>query len=112
MGSPKYSFINQPIRLKPQEYRIMNKSELITRIANDADVSKVAAERVLDALASTITDTLKSGGEVSLHWIGKFCVGTKAARTGRNPHTGAEIHLPERKAPKFKISTALKFALN
>ena len=90
----------------------MNKAELVTRIANEADVSKVAAERVLDAMTSTITDTLKSGGEVSLHGIGKFSVGTKAARTGRNPKTGAEIQLPERKTPKFKISTTLKFALN
>ena len=90
----------------------MTKNELITRVANEADVTKAAAERVIDSLVGTITDTLKSGGEVELRGIGKFSVADRAAKIGRNPATGQEITIPARKAPAFKVSSTLKAALN
>lgn len=90
----------------------MNKAELITRVANASEVSKAAAERVIDALASTITDTLKSGGEVTLTGVGTFSSKQRDARVGRNPKTGEPAPIPAGVAPKFKPSVTLKKALN
>jgi len=90
----------------------MNKSELITRVANASEVSKAAAERVINALTDTITDTLKSGGEVTLHGVGTFSTKQRAARMGRNPQTGEPAEIASATAPKFKPSITLKKALN
>lgn len=90
----------------------MNKAEMITRVANAADVSKTAAERVINALSDTITDTLKSGGEVTLTGVGTFSSKQRDARVGRNPKTGEPAPIPAAVAPKFKPSVTLKKALN
>lgn len=90
----------------------MNKSELITRVANASEITKAAAERVLDALVGTITDTLKSGGEVTLTGIGTFSAKNREARVGRNPKTGEPAEIKAGVAPKFKPSVTLKNALN
>ena len=90
----------------------MNKSELIEHIADHADISKAAAARALESIVSAVTKTLKKGGTVSLVGFGTFAVGKRAARTGRNPRTGAAIKIKAAKVPKFRPGKALKDALN
>ncbi|PZP49602.1 MAG: DNA-binding protein HU [Azospira oryzae] len=90
----------------------MNKAELIDAIAARADVSKATAGRALDAMIDTVTGTLKKGGTVTLVGFGTFYVSKRAARTGRNPRTGAEIKIRATKSPKFRAGKALKDAIN
>ena len=90
----------------------MNKSELIDAIAESADLSKAAAGRALDAAVEAITNTLKSDDSVSLVGFGTFSVKDRAARTGRNPQTGAPIEISAAKIPSFKAGKALKDACN
>ena len=90
----------------------MNKSELIANIATGADISKADAERALNATISTITSELAGGGEVALVGFGTFKVNDRAARTGRNPQTGATIQIAAAKVPAFKAGKALKDACN
>lgn len=90
----------------------MNKANLIDAIAQDADISKAAAGRALDALVKHASAALVSGGEVRLSDFGIFSVSTRAARTGRNPQTGEVINLPAARSAKFKAAKALKDALN
>ena len=90
----------------------MNKTDLIDHIAKQADVSKAAAGRALDALAGAIKTTLKKGGSVTLVGFGTFVVGKRAARSGRNPRTGATIKIKAAKVPKFRPGKGLKDAIN
>ena len=90
----------------------MNKTELIEHISKQAYISKAAATRALDATIDAVTSTLKKGGAVSLVGFGTFDVGKRAARTGRNPRTGAAIKIKAAKVPKFRPGKALKDALN
>ncbi|MCE0800288.1 DNA-binding protein HU-beta [Buttiauxella sp. A2-C1_F] len=90
----------------------MNKSQLIDKIAADADISKAAAGRALDAVIAAVTDSLKSGEEVALVGFGTFAVKDRAARTGRNPQTGKEITIAAAKVPGFRAGKALKEAVN
>jgi len=89
----------------------VNKSELIDAIAKRADLSKAAAGRALDAAIETINSSLKKGGKVTLVGFGTFSVSKRAARTGRNPRSGAEIKIKAAKVPKFKPGKALKDAV-
>lgn len=90
----------------------MNKSELIDRIAETADLSKADATRALDATIEAVSNALKNGEQVALVGFGTFLVKERAARTGRNPQTGKEIPIAASKAPAFKPGKALKDALN
>ncbi len=90
----------------------MNKSELIDAIAEQADLPKAAAGRALDATLDAITGALKSADQVSLVGFGTFSVKDRAARTGRNPQTGAVINIAAAKVPGFKAGKALKDAVN
>lgn len=90
----------------------MNKTELIEHIAKNADISKAAATRALEATIGAVKITLKKGGSVSLVGFGTFAVGERAARVGRNPRTGDAINIDEAKVPKFRPGKALKDALN
>jgi DNA-binding protein HU-beta len=90
----------------------MNKTELIEHIAAQADISKAAASRSLDALIGAVTTTLKKGRPVTLVGFGTFDVTTRAARTGRNPRTGEAIQIEGAKVPKFRPGKALKDAVN
>ena len=89
----------------------MNKSELIDHIASQADISKAAAGRALEAVIGGVKTTLKKGGSVSLVGFSTFSVTKRAARTGRNPRTGASIKIKAAKVPKFRAGKALKDAL-
>lgn len=90
----------------------MNKTELIEHIAKHADISKAAAGRSLDALIGAVRTTLKKNGTVTLVGFGTFAVGKRAARTGRNPRTGAVIKIKKANVPKFRPGKALKDAIN
>lgn len=90
----------------------MNKSELIEAIAGSADISKAAAGRAIDAVVESVTNALKSGDQVTLIGFGTFSVKDRAARTGRNPQTGAEIQIAAAKIPSFKAGKGLKDAVN
>lgn len=89
----------------------MNKAELVEHIASSADLSKAAAARALEATIQAISTTLKKGGTVSLVGFGSFSVTKRAARTGRNPRTGAAIKIKAAKIPKFRPGKALKDAI-
>ncbi len=90
----------------------MNKSELIDAIASEADISKASAGRALDSMLSSITGALSNGDAVSLVGFGTFSVKQRAARTGRNPQTGATIQIKAATVPGFKAGKALKEAVN
>ncbi len=90
----------------------MNKSELIEQIASSADISKAKAGAALDAVVDSVTGALKKGDSVSLVGFGTFSVKDRAARTGRNPQTGATIQIKAAKVPGFKAGKALKDAVN
>ena len=90
----------------------MNKAELVEAVAEAADLSKASATRAVDAMLDSITNTLKNGDQVSLVGFGTFQVRDRAARTGRNPQTGAAIDIAAAKVPSFKAGKALKDAVN
>jgi DNA-binding protein HU-beta len=90
----------------------VNKTELIDYISLNADISKAAAARALEATIDAVKVTLKKGSSVSLVGFGTFAVGKRAARLGRNPRTGVSIKIKAAKVPKFRPGKALKDALN
>ncbi|MGO3344790.1 MAG: HU family DNA-binding protein [Marinomonas sp.] len=90
----------------------MNKSELIDAIAASADLSKASAGNALDATLKAIEEALSKGDQVTLVGFGTFAVKERAARTGRNPQTGAEIQIKAAKVPGFKAGKGLKDAVN
>lgn len=89
----------------------MNKSELIEAIAQEAGISKAAAQKALDATTDAVTKALKKGDTVTLVGFGTFYVGERAARQGRNPKTGEPLTIAAAKTPKFRAGKALKDAL-
>jgi DNA-binding protein HU-beta len=90
----------------------VNKTELINAIATSADISKAAAGRALDGAMDAIKKALKKGDMVTLVGFGSFYVGKRAARTGRNPRTGAEIKIEPARVPKFRAGKVLKDSVN
>jgi len=90
----------------------VTKADLVNVMAEKAGLSKADAEKALNGFVAAVTDALKSGEKVSLVGFGTFSVGERAARTGKNPQTGATINIPAAKSPKFKAGKALKDAVN
>ena len=90
----------------------MNKTELVAIIAEKTGITKKDAESVLSATIESITKALKDGDKVQLVGFGTFETRLRAARTGRNPQTGAEITIAEATTPVFKAGKALKDAVN
>ncbi len=90
----------------------MNKADLIEEIAQSAEVSKSAAERAIDALVAAVKKSLKKGDTVTLVGFGTFYANRRAARTGRNPRTGAAVSIPAASIPRFRAGKALKDAIN
>lgn len=89
----------------------MTKKDLVDHIAEECDMTKAGAERVVVTIVDTIFDTLKKGGEVSIAGFGVFSTSQRAAREARNPRTGETIHVKATRAPKFKAGKALKEAV-
>ena len=90
----------------------MNKTELVAAMAEKAQLSKKDAEAALKAFTEVVAEELKKGEKIQLVGFGTFEVSERAARTGRNPLTGAEMQIAASKAPKFKAGKALKDSLN
>lgn len=90
----------------------MNKTELISEVAQKANMTKKDAEKVVNAFFSTIESALKSGDKVQLIGFGTFEVRERQARKGRNPQTGEEISIPAARVPAFKAGKALKDAVD
>ena len=90
----------------------MNKTELVEFIATQADLSKAKAAEAVDAVVEAVTTSLKKGKDVTLVGFGTFTISKRAARTGRNPQTGATIKIAASKAPKFRPGKSLKDAVN
>ncbi|CAM4336503.1 HU family DNA-binding protein [Acinetobacter pragensis] len=86
----------------------MNKSELIDAIADKGGLSKADAGKALDATIAAVTEALKAGDTVTLVGFGTFSVKERAARTGRNPQTGATLEIKASKVPSFKAGKGLK----
>ena len=90
----------------------MNKTELVEFIATQADLAKAKAAEAVDAFVEAVTTSLKKGKDVTLVGFGTFTISKRAARTGRNPQTGATIKIAASKAPKFRPGKSLKDAVN
>ena len=90
----------------------MNKTQLIEAVAASANLKKKEAEAAVNATFDAIVAALKAGDKVQLVGFGTFEVKERAARTGRNPQTGAETKIPACTAPKFKAGQALKDQVN
>jgi DNA-binding protein HU-beta len=89
----------------------VTKAELVDAVATAAELTKKDAGRVVDAVFNTIIEALARGEKVQLVGFGSFEVRPRAARMGRNPQTGEEIHIPARNTPLFKPGKALKEAV-
>ena len=90
----------------------MNKNDLVNQVSDNTGLSKSDSAKAVDSVLDTITDTLKSGGDVRLVGFGTFLVSRRKATTGRNPQTGAAINIPAANVPKFRPGKALKESLN
>lgn len=86
----------------------MNKMELISAIAEKAELSKKDAEKAMTAVVESISEALQTGDKVQLIGFGSFEVKNREARIGRNPKTKEEIRIPASKTPVFKAGKALK----
>ena len=90
----------------------MNKTELITKVADEAKLPKAKVAGVLDAIINNIGDALKDGDKVSFVGFGTFEVSERGARKGRNPPTGKEITIEARKVVRFKPGKQLRDDVN
>ena len=89
----------------------MNKSELIEVVAKEADISKAAAERTLSAIIGAVVKSVSKGDPVTLVGFGSFKAAKRAARTGKNPKTGATLKIPATTVPKFSAGATFKAAV-
>ncbi|MBI5558477.1 MAG: HU family DNA-binding protein [Deltaproteobacteria bacterium] len=89
----------------------MNKAELITQIAESAQITKAAADKALVGFLDAVTDSLAKEDNVTLVGFGTFSISKRAARTGRNPQTGKAIKIKARNAVKFKAGKKLSDAV-
>jgi len=90
----------------------MNKGDLISKVADEAGLTKAQATDAVNCIFGCIEDTLKDGDKVSLIGFGTFSVSNRAARTGRNPQTGETIQIAAKNIVKFKPGTTLADSVN
>jgi DNA-binding protein HU-beta len=90
----------------------LNKTELISEVAQKANITKKDADKIVNAFFATVESALKAGDKVQLVGFGTFEVRERQARKGRNPQTGQEISIPATKVPAFKAGKALKDAVD
>jgi DNA-binding protein HU-beta len=89
----------------------MNKSEMIDIAASEADISKAAAGKALDAMINAVVSAVAKGDSVTLVGFGTFKSSKRAARTGRNPQTGKEIEIAATTVPRFTPGASFKSAV-
>ena len=85
----------------------MSKTDLVAAVAAQAGLTKVQAQKAVEATVDAIAGALKGGDKVQLVGFGTFSVVEKAAREGVNPATGAKIQIPAKKVAKFKAGAGL-----
>lgn len=90
----------------------LSKQDVINSVADATGLNKKDASGAVDAVVNTIKNALAAGSSVGLVGFGTFDVKTRAARTGRNPQTGAELNIPEKNVPSFKAGKELKDAVS
>lgn len=90
----------------------MGKAELVAAMSEKAGLSKKDAEAALKAFTETVTEELKKGEKIALVGFGTFDVSERGEKKGRNPHTGEEMTIAAKKAPRFKAGAPLKEAVN
>jgi len=90
----------------------MNKQELISSMADKADLNKDQAGAALEAFIDSITDSLKAGNDVRLLGFGNFMVSRREAKMGRNPQTGAQVEIKAANVARFKVGKGLKDKIN
>ena len=90
----------------------MNKAELTSAVADKSGLTKDDAGKAIDAVFEALTNAMKNGDEAAIPGFGKFSVGRREARKGRNPRTGEEVDIAASNSPKFKAAKGLKDALN
>ena len=113
-GKPRY-LANNPVGEPNFSYRRdmeVNKTELVSAVAEKANLTKKESERVINALFASIEEALSQGDKEQLVGFGTFEVRDREARKGRNPQTGEEIEIPATKVPAFKAGKALKDAVS
>ena len=89
----------------------MNKAELVEEVAKQTGLAKRVCKETVDAVVSTITDSLAKREKITLVGFGSFKVITRKSRRGRNPQTGEEIQIPTKEVPKFAPGKNLKEAV-
>lgn len=89
----------------------MNKNDLIAAIADDTEKSKTDVASILASLGRAVAGTLREGDEIVLPGVGKLKPDARAARTARNPSTGATIDVPAKTVVKFKVAKELADAV-
>lgn len=89
----------------------MTKQEFIAAVSQKSGLGNREAQKAVDAFLDTITDTLKSGGEVNFTGFGKFSAANRAARQGVNPRTGERVQIAATTVPKFSAGSQLKAAV-
>jgi DNA-binding protein HU-beta len=104
-------FVELTISHNPK-IKLMNKGELIEKIAKDAKLTKVQAGDALDSVLNAVSGTLAKGGKVTLVGFGTFSVSKRKARKGRNPRSGKEINIKAKKVAKFKAGSELSKKVN
>ena len=90
----------------------MNKSELVSHVADETSITRADAERMVGAVFTAIADALARDDTVAIAGFGKFAVRSRAARQGRNPQTGEPVAIAASRAPSFKAAKALRDAVN
>jgi len=86
----------------------MTKQQLISLVADKANMTKVDAGRAVDAVSDVIANAMEKGETVTWTGFGTFEVRSRQARMGRNPQTGEALHIPASKTPAFKAGKSLK----
>ena len=89
----------------------LSKQDVINSVVDETGLSKKDASGAVDAVVNTIKNALAGGDSVGLIGFGTFEVKTRAARTGRNPQTGAELKISAKNVPSFKAGKELKDAV-
>jgi DNA-binding protein HU-beta len=89
----------------------MNKADIINKVHETLNTTKADAERAVETVIDSITDSLKRGQEVSIAGLGIFSAKMREARTARNPRTGESIEVPAMRVPKFRAAKGLKDAV-
>lgn len=90
----------------------MNKADLVSEIASRTGLTKTKSSEVIDSVIESIQESLSRGEKVTLVGFGTFDTITRKARKGRNPKTGEELNIPEKRAARFKAGSGLSTVVN